>query len=144
MISSFGLCLVSTRAELRKFEQPAKTDRTLSFLTLWDWAEKVLSTSLKLLFKFYQLPCFSLIYIMFLYVCARVGKELKKRHATYNWHFYLLKSFPSINSCLWFAWKQKGRIGGKLDTDLTLIPLIFSGWPRDPTPWLDQLLGRIL
>eukprot|EP00258_Populus_trichocarpa_P010532 XP_002318310.3 purple acid phosphatase 17 [Populus trichocarpa] len=40
MISSFGLCLVSTRAELRRFEQPAKTDGTLSFLVLGDWGRK--------------------------------------------------------------------------------------------------------
>jgi len=40
MISSFGLCLVLTRAELRKFEQPAKTDGTLSFLTLGDWGRE--------------------------------------------------------------------------------------------------------
>ncbi|KAI9384296.1 hypothetical protein POPTR_012G042200v4 [Populus trichocarpa] len=40
MISSFGLCLVSTHAELRRFEQPAKTDGTLSFLVLGDWGRK--------------------------------------------------------------------------------------------------------
>ncbi|KAL3574942.1 hypothetical protein D5086_023043 [Populus alba] len=40
MIGSFGLCLVSTHAELRRFEQPAKTDGTLSFLVLGDWGRK--------------------------------------------------------------------------------------------------------
>lgn len=40
MISSFGLCLVSTHAELRRFEQPAKIDGTLSFLVLGDWGRK--------------------------------------------------------------------------------------------------------
>ncbi|KAL9372314.1 hypothetical protein Peur_034558 [Populus x canadensis] len=40
MISSFGLCLVSTHAELRRFEQPTKTDGTLSFLVLGDWGRK--------------------------------------------------------------------------------------------------------
>ncbi|KAG6736220.1 hypothetical protein POTOM_061052 [Populus tomentosa] len=40
MISSFGLCLVSTHAELRRFEQPAKTDGTLSFLVIGDWGRK--------------------------------------------------------------------------------------------------------
>jgi hypothetical protein len=47
-----------------------------SFWCLKIGAEKMLS---KLLFKFYQLPCFSLIYTMFLYVCARVEWKLKKR-----------------------------------------------------------------
>jgi len=36
MIRSFGLCLVLTHAELRRFEQPAKTDGTLFFLVLGD------------------------------------------------------------------------------------------------------------
>uniref|UniRef100_A0A6N2KAZ2 Purple acid phosphatase n=1 Tax=Salix viminalis TaxID=40686 RepID=A0A6N2KAZ2_SALVM len=40
MITSFGLGMVSTHAELQRFEQPAKTDGKLSFLVLGDWGEK--------------------------------------------------------------------------------------------------------
>nr|ABK92913.1 unknown [Populus trichocarpa] len=40
VICSFGLCLVSTHAELQRFGQPAKTDGTLSFLVLGDWGRK--------------------------------------------------------------------------------------------------------
>jgi hypothetical protein len=36
IISSFGLCLVWTHAELWRFEQPAKINGTLSFLVLED------------------------------------------------------------------------------------------------------------
>jgi hypothetical protein len=129
MISSFGLCLVST---LQSFEGLNNLQKLMGHYPFWcleTRAEKMLSTNMKLLFRFYQLPCFSLIYIMFLYVCAHVGKELEKRHATCNWHFHLLKSFLSINSCLWFAWIQMRTIREKLDIDFTLISLMFSGWP---------------
>ncbi|XP_011047804.1 PREDICTED: purple acid phosphatase 17-like [Populus euphratica] len=40
VICGFGLCLVSTHAELQRFGQPAKTDGTLSFLVLGDWGRK--------------------------------------------------------------------------------------------------------
>jgi hypothetical protein len=61
MISSFGLCLVWTHAELWRFEQPVKIDGTLSFLVLGGWGRKdalkvalqVLPTSL-LFFNLYH------------------------------------------------------------------------------------------
>ncbi|KAJ6748947.1 TARTRATE-RESISTANT ACID PHOSPHATASE TYPE 5 [Salix purpurea] len=40
MITSFGLGMVSTHAELQRFEQPAKTDGKLSFLVLGDWGRR--------------------------------------------------------------------------------------------------------
>ncbi|KAF9671258.1 hypothetical protein SADUNF_Sadunf12G0028700 [Salix dunnii] len=40
MITSFGLCMVSTHAEFQRFKQPAKTDGKLSFLVLGDWGRK--------------------------------------------------------------------------------------------------------
>lgn len=40
VICSFGLCFVSTHAELQRFEQPARTEGTLSFLVLGDWGRK--------------------------------------------------------------------------------------------------------
>jgi len=82
MISSFDLCLVWTHAELWRFEQQVKIDGTLSFLVLGDWGRKdafkvALQVQPTSLFYF-------LIYIMFLYVCARVKEELKKmmQHVT--------------------------------------------------------------
>jgi hypothetical protein len=126
MISSFDLCLVWTHAELWRFEQPAKIDGTLSFLVLGDWGRKVafkialhvLQTSL-LFFNLYHV-------FVCLYACRRGVEE---KDATCNWHFHLLKSFPLINSCLWFAWIQMRRIKKKLDINFALIPSIF---------WVDQ------
>jgi len=109
MISSFGLCLVWTHAELWRFEQPAKIDGTLSFLVLRDWGRKdafkvalqVLPTSL-LLFKLYH---------VFVCLCA-CRRGVEEKDATCNWHFHLLKSFSSINSYLWlrgYRWKGLKR-----------------------------------
>jgi len=122
MASSFGLCLVWTHAELWRFKQPAKINGTLSFLVLGDWGRKdafkvalqVLPTSL-LFFNLYH---------VFVCLCA-CRRGVEEKDARCNWHFHLLKSFPSINSCLWFAWIQMRRIKEKLDIDFALIPLIF-------------------
>jgi hypothetical protein len=64
-------------------------------------------------------------------LCA-CRRGVEEKDARCNWHFQLLKSFPSINSCLWFAWIQMRRIKEKLDIDFALIPSIFwvnSGQP---------------
>jgi hypothetical protein len=64
---------------MQSFEGLNNLQKLMGHFPFWcleTGAEKMLS---KLLFKFYLLPCFSLIYTMFLYVCARVKRELKKR-----------------------------------------------------------------
>lgn len=87
MITSFGLGMVSTHAELQRFEQPAKTDGKLSFLVLGDWgrrgdfnqsevAHQVLPASFVFFFNLHHF--------------------LEKNHAPCGCHFHLSKIFPVI------------------------------------------------
>jgi len=111
------------------------------FLVHGDWGRKdafkvaiqVLPSINFLVFFFF----FNLYHVFVcLYACRR-GVD-----ATCNWHFHPLKSFPSINSSLWFAWIQVGRIGKKLDINFILISLIFRVDLVNPcNPKLDFLTG---
>ncbi|KAF8398887.1 hypothetical protein HHK36_014751 [Tetracentron sinense] len=40
LTTSFGLCLISTLAELQRFEQPVKANGSLSFLVVGDWGRR--------------------------------------------------------------------------------------------------------
>jgi tartrate-resistant acid phosphatase type 5 len=76
VICSFGLCLVSTHAELQRFGQPAKTDGTLSFLVLGDWGRKGAFNQSEVAVQ--VLPASLLFLIYFKFPCVR------ESHATCN------------------------------------------------------------
>lgn len=76
VICSFGLCFVSTHAELQRFGQPAKTEGTLSFLVLGDWGRKGAFNQSEVAVQ--VLPASLLFVIYFMFPCVR------ENHATCN------------------------------------------------------------